>query len=165
MRPLWPGTDRADSPSFSKSMGQWPAVWAASRTKGTPRRRQTSPTAWASWTAPLTLEPWAMTSRRVLGRIIPSTAPASSRPALSQGMRSKLTPSAARSWRGRMTALCSTALTRQWSPGRSQPRRTMFSPMVLPQVRIQWVGSPWPKRRHSPSRSSRVVIPASWALA
>ena len=64
-----------------------------------------------------------------------------------------------------MTALCSTALTRQWSPGRSQPRRTMFSPMVFPLVRMQQRGSPWRNRRHSPSRSSRAVSPASRAEA
>ena len=67
----------------------------------------------------------------------------SSRPALSQGMRSNATPWSASSRRGRMTALCSMALTRQWSPGRSAPRSTMFSPMVFPAVSTQWVGSPW----------------------
>ena len=64
-----------------------------------------------------------------------------------------------------MTALCSMALTRQWSPGFRAPRSAMFSPMVFPAVSTQWVGSGWRNRRHSPSRSSNVVIPASCALA
>ena len=64
-----------------------------------------------------------------------------------------------------MTALCSMLLTMQWSPGFSQPRSAIFSPIVFPAVKMQRVGSPWRKSRHRPSRSSRVVIPASWALA
>ena len=161
--PLCPGADRADRPRARKSMGRWPAVWAASRQKATPRRRQISPTAAASCTVPETLEPWARTTSRVSGRSSGSTADTSSRPAPSQGIRSKVTPAAARSCSGRMTALCSMADTRQWSPGRRKPRSTRFSPQVLPGVRITRVGSSVPNRRQIRCRSRRATAPASWA--
>ena len=165
MSPLCPGTERAARPQPSKSMSQCPAVWAASRTKGMPRSRQIRPTAAASCTAPPTLEPWAMTRSFVLGRMRGMMSAGSIRPALSQGTRSNKTPCFAKSCRGRMTALCSMELTRQWSPALSHPRMAILSPAVFPGVRMQWVASVWRKRPQSASRSRRVVSPALWALA
>ena len=163
--PLCAGTDSAERRSAVKSSGICPAVCAASSANGMPRAAQTSPTAAASCTVPDTLDACASSTSRVLGRSIASILPVCSRPAASHGMRSKATPCFASWVSGRMTALCSIAETSTWSPGRSAPRSSMFSPQVLPGVKITCDGSAKPNSAQSRCRRRRVTSSACCAAS
>ena len=95
-----------------------------------PRSRQARPTVATSWTVPMTLDPWFITTVVVLALKRPISSWGSTQPWASKSTQSTSTPSCSSFQSGRRVALCSTWVVTTWSPLRIRPKIARFRASV-----------------------------------
>ena len=145
-------------------MGTTPAVCALSTMNCRPCSWQKLPSCAKGCTVPHTLLAWVMMIALVLGRTSCGKVSKHSAPSSLQGMRLKVMASVGAlqvvssvpiCWSGRMTALCSIALTSTWSPLCSSPLMMIFRLSVMFFVKTTFLLSSLPKKRQSCSRVAK----------
>ena len=162
--PLCPVKARASMCISCMLTGTTPALCALSTINFRLCLWQKLPIAAKGCSVPQTLLACVMMIALVLGRTSCGKASKHSAPSASQGMRLKVIASVGAlpavssvpiCWSGRMTALCSIALTSTWSPLCSSPLMMIFRLSVMFFVKTTFLLSSLPKKRQSCSRVAK----------